>query len=125
MSMQKTIFILFILFLIIVTAGCGGEVSSQLTTASTGSATIYWNPVKTYNDNSSLIPAGYKILYGTASKHYTTTAKISIGQLTNTNSPSYTIKGLSRGTRYYFAVSAYDSSNIDSTLSTEVSKIIN
>ena len=133
MSMKKVFSILFISLLIIVTAGCAGGGSSQSTMASpsgtgpsgTGTASVFWNPVTRYTDSSLLTPAGYKIYYGTAPGYYTATTNITIGQLTDPNSPRYTINGLSRGTRYYFAVSAYDSSNIDGDLSIEVSKTIN
>jgi len=129
MSTKKLFSSIFISLLIIVTAGCSkGGVSSQPTTPSptgTGTATVFWNPVTTYTDNSPLTPAGYKIYYGTAPGYYTQTMNIMIGQLSNPNSPRYTINGLSRGSKYYFAVCAYDSSNVDSALSIEVSKTIN
>lgn len=128
MSMKKVFSILLISLFVIMMAGCGGEITTQLTTVSssgTGTATVSWNTVTTYTDSSSLTPAGYKIHYGTAPSYYTETANITIGQLTNPNSPRYAINGLSRGTKYYFAVSAYDSSNVESALSTEVSKTIN
>jgi hypothetical protein len=120
MSMKKVFSILFILLLIIVTAKCRGGGSSG-----TGTATVFWNPVTTYTNNLPLTPAGYTIHYGTAPGHYTTNTNIPLDQLTNSNSPSYTIHGLPRGTTYYFAVSAYDSSNVTSGLSREVSKTIN
>jgi hypothetical protein len=128
MSMKKVFSIYLLSLLIIVTAGCKSGVSSQPATpapAGTGTATVFWNPVKTYTDSSSLTPAGYKIYFGTAPGYYTKTVNIMTGQLSNPNSPRYTINGLSRGTKYYFAVCAYDSSNVDSDLSIEVSKTIN
>ena len=112
---------LFTSLFVIVTTGCGSKNSSQ----STGTATVFWNPVTTYTNNLPLTPAGYTIHYGTASGLYSTNKNILLGQLANPNSPSYTITGLSQGTRYYFAVSAYDSSNVSSALSTEVSKTVN
>lgn len=132
MLTNKVFSLLLLSFFTVMTTGCGGGVSSQTTTVSpsgTGTASVYWNPVSTYTDttliNNTGVPTGYRIRYGTVSGHYSTTVTITIGQLTNPNSPRYTLNGLSRGVKYYFAVSAYDSSNIDSALSAEVSKTIN
>jgi hypothetical protein len=62
--------------------------------------------------------AGYRIYYGTTRGTYTQSVTVS--------SPStlrYTIQNLSAGT-YYMVVKAYDTSNIESTASTEVSKTV-
>jgi hypothetical protein len=135
MSTKKVFSILLTLLFIIAMAGCGGGVSSQTAPVSPpgsgpgpGTATVYWNPVMTYIDgspiNNTRVPTGYKIYYGTAPGYYTTTLKITISQIADPNSPRYTISGLSRGTTYYFAVSAYDANNVDSALSIERSKTI-
>jgi len=58
--------------------------------------------------------AGYHVFYGTTSGSYSQ-------ELDAGNTPSAAISGLGIGRTYYFAVSAYDSSGVDSTLSNEVS----
>ena len=58
--------------------------------------------------------AGYKIYYGTVSKHYT--SFIDVGKNT-----TYTVPNLSDGITYYFAATAYDASNLESDYSNEVS----
>ncbi len=85
-----------------------------------GSATLTWNS----NTESDL--AGYKIYYGTASRGSITnppSGYTNVIDLHNT-STSYTINNLADGT-YYFAVTAYDTSNNESAYSAEVSKTIN
>ena len=65
--------------------------------------------------------SGYRIYYGTAPGTYLQ----ALGQgLAVGNVTTYTVTGLSRGTRYYFAVTAFDSSNKESTFSTAVFKDI-
>ena len=59
--------------------------------------------------------AGYKIYYGTASKSYGWS--VDVGKVT-----TYTVPNLSDGVTYYFAATAYDASNLESTHSGEVSK---
>jgi hypothetical protein len=44
---------------------------------------------------------------------------VAVGKVT-----TYTIQGLKSGTRYYFAVSAVSTSNVESALSNEVSKLL-
>ena len=81
---------------------------------SSGSATLSWSP----NRETDL--AGYKIYVGTRSGSYTYPGSpFAIGV-----AGTYTITGLPSGQTYYFAVSAYDYSGSESTLSTEVSKSI-
>lgn len=57
--------------------------------------------------------AGYKVYWGTASGTYTNSQTIG-------NATSYTITGLTEGTRYYIVVTAYDSDGNESTKSIEV-----
>jgi len=57
--------------------------------------------------------AGYKIYYGTGSRSYNWF--VDVGNVT-----SYTVTGLADGSTYYFAATAYDTSNIESTYSAEV-----
>jgi fibronectin type III domain protein len=80
----------------------------------TGSATLSW----TLNSESDL--AGYKIYLGTAPGLYTYAGSPIVVGVTG----SYTLMGLPMGQTYYFAVSAFNSSGIESELSAEVSKSI-
>jgi len=68
--------------------------------------TLAWDA----NTESNL--AGYKVYYGTASRVYGT--PITIGTQT-----TYTVTGLTPGT-YYFAVTAYNTSGLESGYSNEV-----
>jgi hypothetical protein len=83
----------------------------------TGSATLAWNAPVTNTDGTPLTDlAGHKIYYGTSSGNYTSV--IDVGNVT-----TYTVTNLSPGA-YYFAVTSYDTSGIESTYSNEASKII-
>ena len=57
--------------------------------------------------------AGYKIHYGTSSGSYE--YKVDVGNFT-----SCTISGLSEGTTYYFAATAYNTSNVESSFSSQL-----
>ncbi len=97
------------------TLGISG--STTLTVLKTGSATLAWSAPTTNTDGTPLTDlAGYKVYYGTSSGNYT--QSINIGNVT-----TYTVSNLSPGT-YYFSVTSYDSSGIESTYSNEVSKTI-
>jgi hypothetical protein len=61
--------------------------------------------------------AGYNAYYGTASGNYTSI-------LPAGNGTNVVISGLVEGVKYYFAVTAYDSANIESDLSSEVSYLV-
>src|SRR5947207_7400403 len=92
-------------------AGVGGGDSST----SPNSAALAWDAVT----DPTVI--GYRIYYGTAPGTYLQ----SVGQGLNVGkATTFTVTGLSSGTRYYFAVTAYDTSNGESTYSDEVFKDI-
>jgi hypothetical protein len=67
-----------------------------------------------WNANSETDIAGYKVYYGTASQNYDWV--LDIGKVT-----TYTVTGLTSGSNYYFAVTAYDTSDLESTYSNQVS----
>ncbi len=71
------------------------------------SVTLAWSP-----DTGTNI-AGYKLYYGVASRTYTYTNNV--GNVTNA-----TVSSLTSGTVYYFAVTAYDTSGLESAYSAEV-----
>jgi len=101
---RKTIcFFLFLLFIVsIVFSGSGN--CAQVTLA--------------WDRNTEIDLARYKIYYGTGSRVYNWF--IDVGNFT-----SYTVTGLADGSTYFFAATAYDTSNIESTYSGEVSYITN
>ena len=65
--------------------------------------------------------SGYRVYFGTASGTYLQPPGqgINVGNVT-----SFTVPGLSSGIRYFFAVTAFDTSNNESTYSNEVFKDI-
>jgi hypothetical protein len=71
------------------------------------SVTVLWDA----NTETNL--AGYKVHYGVASRSYGNTSDV--GNITNA-----TVSGLIEGTTYFFAVTAYDTSNLESDYSDEV-----
>lgn len=89
--------------------------SSSSTTTVTGTSTtasLAWSPPST-----STGVAGYKVYIGTASGVYG--SSINVGNVT-----SYVANNLAVGNTYYFAVTDYNSSGIESLPSNEVSKSI-
>ncbi|MCP4114857.1 MAG: fibronectin type III domain-containing protein [Desulfobacteraceae bacterium] len=77
--------------------------------AGAGSVKLSWQP------NSETDMASYRVYYGTASRDYG--LPIPVGNITE-----YTVMNLDDGKKYYFAVSAVDTSGNESGLSQEVSK---
>ena len=79
------------------------------------SATLEWDAV-----NFPTL-SGYRVYYGTASGAYLQASGtgINVGNVT-----TFTVTGLGNGARYFFAVTAYDSSNNESGYSNEVFKDI-
>jgi hypothetical protein len=83
---------------------------SFTTVASTSTTVVAWDAV------SASTLGGYRLYYGTSPGTYQQAKGqgVNVGKAT-----SYTITGLTRGKRYYFAVTAYDTSNRESGYSNE------
>lgn len=98
-------------------AACGGsdEDSSEPAPApGTVSATLAW----TSNTEGDL--AGYRVYFGAAPRNYQQTR----GSGLNAGAtPELTVTGLTSGTQYYFAVTAYDRVGNESAYSTEVARV--
>jgi hypothetical protein len=85
-----------------------------------GTLTVTWRPPTKNNNGTPLTDlAGYTLLYGMASKSYSTA--ISIDDPTATR---YVVTGLRPGT-YYFAISAINSAGRHSILSAEAHGRVN
>jgi len=78
-----------------------------LSTANAASVALEWDP------NSEPELAGYKIYWGTSSGNFTSSKDV--GKTTTT-----TINGVEEGKTYYFVATAYDSQNIESQNSNQV-----
>jgi chitodextrinase len=93
----------------------GTSTAASATTLAPNTATLAWDVVTHPN------LMGYRVYFGTASGAYNQASGngVDVG-----NATSHTINGLSSGTRYYFAVTGYDSSNNESGFSNEVFKDI-
>jgi hypothetical protein len=115
--MKKIFSIFYISLIITVLAGCGGVGGSSNPTNATGSVSLAWNVPTTYVDGTPAAGmVGFKVYYGTASRTYTHIIDVK-------TEPSCTVNSLAPGT-YYFAITAYDSSGIESDYSNELSKTI-
>lgn len=92
---------------------CAGGPGSQASVS--GTAEVSWDPLVAAN------LSGYRVYYGTAPRIYLQ----ALGQGLNAgNFSSYSVAGLNRGSRYYFAVTAYDAADTESVYSNEVCKDI-
>ena len=95
-----------------VTSGSTTNSTSPTQSSSSGTtATLSWAP------STSTNASGYKVYMGTASGVYS--SSITVG-----NTTTYTSSNLGVGHTYYFAVTAYNGSGIESSYSSEVSKSI-
>ncbi len=95
-----------------------GSVSSStiLTVTSSSSGTLSWGAPTTNTDGTALTNlGGYKVYYGTSSGVYTTAVNVG-------NVLSYKVANLTSGHTYYFAVTAYNTSNVESSYSNEVTR---
>jgi hypothetical protein len=79
------------------------------TSAYAGQVTLGWDK------SAEADVAGYKIYYGTASRNYTQSVKVSSPNIT-----TCTIINLLNGQKYYFAATAYNAELIESDYSSEV-----
>lgn len=85
-------------------------------TAQAADASLSWTAPTTHTDGTPLTDlAGYKVHIGSASRQYD--QKLDVGKATN-----YTVSNLTDGGTYYFAVTAYNTSGVESTYSNEASK---
>ena len=110
------------------TSTSGSSTSGSTTSGSTPpstpvagtSVTLGW-VAPTENNNGSPITdlAGYKIHYGVTSQDYTKVVAVS-----NPSLSRYVLDSLESGT-YFFAITAYNSKGIESTLSGEISATLN
>jgi hypothetical protein len=104
-----------------VASSASGSVTapSALATSNTGSATLAWSSPTTNSNGTALTDlAGYHIHYGTNSGALTNVIDVS-----GAAASSYTVTGLTAGT-WYFAVSAYTNTGLESALSNVGSKTI-
>ena len=109
--------VLGVLFLSLSGCGAGGEGDPTISTTSSASgamATLAWNPVQPQAGEPSIL--GYYIHYGRQSTGQPGSCSYedSIFVMTSTG----TITGLETGSRYYFAVSAYN--GVEGACSNEV-----
>jgi len=92
------------------------SVTAAFSATTSNSAILTWTPPATATNLS-----GYRLYYGTAPRTYLQP----YGQGTDLgNVTTYTLLGLSNGTRYYFAVTAVDTLGGESPYSSEVFKDI-
>ena len=116
MSQSVIKFSLIIATLTSLLIGCGGSGGSS----GSGNARVSWMPPTENTDGSQLADlAGYRIHYGTSAGNYSDTIDIDTPGLS-----SYLIENLASST-WYFSMTAVNSSGVESTFSTEVSKTIN
>lgn len=126
---------LFGLVLAVAISGCGGGSSSSPDAASSSSSSGTTSTPAGATDESALPNfaelqwgangepdlSGYRVYYGTSPGEY----QQSFGQGINAgNQTSYLVSGLASGQRYYFVITAYDTSGNESGYSNEVHKDI-
>ena len=92
------------------------SITVMATRSTSSTVALSWQPPTENSDGTALMDlTGYKIHYGSASRNYSDTV-----QLTNPGLTGYVVQNLPSG-KYYFAVSAYNATGKESSLSGEVS----
>ena len=119
-SMKRLSLIIFLVFL----TSCGtsdeGSNPAFFSGVNNGTALLSWLPPTENTDNSVLTDlAGYKIYYGTSPGIYSTPIIIN-----NPGLSSFLVENLAISD-WYFVMTAFNSSGIESSYSIEVSKTIN
>ena len=84
--------------------------------ASAADVTLAWDS----NQESDLEGYGVYFNMGTSGPPYNLFGYITTGELTNPSNPAFTVTGLEKGARYYFAVTAYDTEGNESYFSNSV-----
>ena len=101
-------------------SGSSGSSGISVVPIGNGTALVSWVPPTQNSDGSSLADlAGFKIYYGTFPGDYDETVTIS-----NPGLSSFLIENLGNSD-WFFAMTAFNSSGIESVYSTEASKTIN
>lgn len=96
--------------------GSPATATRALTLTTTGSAQVFWTAPTLRDDTSNLTDlAGFKVYYGTSAGSLG-----NVQQVANPSATGVTISGLAAGT-WFFAVTAYDSGNVESIRTTVVS----
>jgi hypothetical protein len=97
-------------------SGGGGEEFAPGSPAGAATATLAWDAVQ------AATLSGYRIYYGTSPGLYFQSP--GNGLAVGRDATAYVVTGLSSGTTYYFAATAFDTSGNESAYSEEVSKAI-
>ena len=97
-------------------SGGGGEEVAPGSPAGAATATLAWDAVQ------AATLSGYRIYYGTSPGLYF--QSLGDGLTVSNGVTTYMVTGLSSGTTYYFAVTAFDTSGSESGYSVEASKVI-
>jgi fibronectin type 3 domain-containing protein len=114
--MRKTFLCLVLLIAMSLVTSCGGSGGGNSNTS--GKATLQWTTPASYiDDGTAMTVAGYKIYYGTETGVYTNV--IDVGKVN-----AYTVSGLSVGNTYFFAVTAYDATGVESDPTDEQAKTL-
>jgi len=100
---------------LLVACGSGGSGDEPVAAAVPNAAVLSWDPVPVSD------VGGYRVYYGTAPGMYVQAFGHgqNMGNVTN-----HTVTGLKSGTRYYFAVTAFNVAGLESSFSNEVFKDI-